>query len=123
MQTAPSLSSPTSADQLVRREVLLGQLYEVEEVLEAARREVEQHQAACRAAESIHNVDPGQLKEATSASDGLEELTQRFKSMSDEIAGRSASVDEALQQMSEMLARLRGQMKLVVQRLKEIKGA
>jgi hypothetical protein len=120
MQTTSKLPSPADADKLVKREALLNELQPVEGMLEAARREIAQHRAACRTARATGRADPKQLEAAEAAADGVDELIRRFDAMASGFAGRSATVDETLQQMSEMLGALQIQIDAVVERLRDL---
>jgi methyl-accepting chemotaxis protein len=121
--TRTKAKSPAEVHKLVQREALLEQLQPVEEIVEAARREIAEQEVACRAAKAKGKVDPGQLAEATAAAEGVDELIRRFDSMAYEIAGHSRTVDEALQHMSDTLAALRTQTEAVVEQLHELTGA
>jgi len=121
MQHTDNTDNPlTDSDRLVRREALLDQLRPVEEIVEAARQEIARHRAACRAAEASGKADPNQLRQAELAADGIDELIARFGSMADDVGGRSQALDEALEQMEQMLAALRQQIQGVVHRLEDL---
>jgi len=109
--------TPAEASRMVRQEVILDQLRPIEEIIDAARKEVVAHRAACAAAEARGTVDPQRLKEANAAADGIEELLARFDAMVAELSGQSKVADEAFARMHDLLETLRKQMAGVVERL------
>lgn len=118
--TSSKTTPPAEASRLARQEALLGQLRPVEEIVEAARREIAQHRAACRAAEAAGTADPEQVKRAEAAAVGVEELIARFESMADEISGTSGTIDGVLDQLHQSLEQMRAQITGVVQRLEKL---
>lgn len=112
--------TPAEASRMVRQELILDQLRPIEEIIDAARKEVVSHRAACAAAEKNGSVDPQRLKDANAAADGVEELLARFDSMASELAGQSKVADEAMAKMHDLLEALRRQMASIVERLDKI---
>lgn len=105
---------------LIRQEMMLEQLRPIEDIIDAARKEVAKHRAACATAEATRHVDPQRLREATAAADGIDELLSRFDSMVAEVGGVSKVGDQALKQMHETLKALRSQMTTVVAKLETL---
>jgi len=112
-----SQSPQTDTTRLVRQEMMLEQLKPIEDIIDAARKEVAQHRATCAAAEARGTVDPHKLRDARTAAAGVEELLARFESMAEEVSGHSKVGDAALESMHERLQSLRSQMLGVVERL------
>jgi hypothetical protein len=107
----------TDVNRLVRQEMMLEQLKPIEEIIDAARKEVAKHRADCAAAETQGSVDPQRLYEGRAAAEGVDELLARFESMADEVSGHSKVGDAALETMHARLEKLRAQMAGVVERL------
>jgi len=107
----------TDVNRLVRQEMILEQLKPIEEIIDAARKEVAQHRATCVAAEAKGTVDPQKLRDARAAAEGVDELLARFESMAGEVSGHSKVGDAAIASMHERLQTLRTQMAGVVERL------
>jgi hypothetical protein len=112
--------TPAEASKLVRQELILDQLRPIEDIIEAARKEVVLHRAACAAAEARGTVDPQKVLDANAAADGVEELLARFDAMADELSGQSKVADEQFDRMHDLLEALRKQMVSVVERLEKL---
>src|SRR5690606_6803416 len=95
---------------------ILTQLRPIEDIVEAARREVAKHRAAAAAAQQAGTADPAKQREAELAADGIQELLQRFEAMEDEVSGVSKAADAALEGLHETLDTLLSQIQAAVEK-------
>lgn len=115
-----SAPSNTEASRLVRQEMMLAQLRPIEDIVEAARREVARHRAAATAAQQAGTADPAKQREAELAANGIQELLQRFEAMEEEVSGVSKAADAAMEGLHETLDTLLDQIQAAVEKYSSI---